>query len=106
MLFEILLPSQDFLGESQASEFFEVPQVILMYSQDLDDLDDLLVSGEVIQLISSLKLKGGMEVVENSKVQKEEWNSSYLLLQNLTELTMILLKFWKLVIYDSGHNWI
>lgn len=70
--FLILLPSQDFLGESQASEFFEVLQVILMYSQDLDDLDDLLVSQEIKQLISSLKLKGGREIVESSKVHKEE----------------------------------
>lgn len=35
------MPSPDFLEESQASEFFEVLQVILMYSQDLDDLNDL-----------------------------------------------------------------
>lgn len=35
------MPSPDFLGESQASEFFEVLQVILMSSQYLDNLNDL-----------------------------------------------------------------
>lgn len=46
--------------------------MILMYSQDLGELDDLLVSQEVIQLISSLKLKEERKVVESSEEHKEE----------------------------------
>lgn len=77
-----------------------------MYSQSLEDsLDDLLVSWEVIEFIPSLKLEERKEIVE-SRFKKKKGNSLYLLLQNLTELSIFLLEFWKLSFYHSGHIWV